>query len=323
MVIASQTLTSRPNSAIDAADLLAAARGLIEANRAERTLRAYRSDWAHFDAWCARHGVPALPADPSAVALYVTALSATHRPSTIGRRLAAISVAHQRAGHVSPTGDVRVREVMKGVRRTIGTAPAEAAPLTLAQLRRICSSLPDTTIGARDRALLLVGFAGALRRSELTALDADDVTTREEGLVLRLRRSKTDQESLGRDVALPTGRDPETCPVTALTRWRAHADITAGPLLRPVDRHGRVAATRLSAQAVNLIVKRRLTEIGIDSTEYSGHSLRAGFATAAAARGASEASIARQTGHRSMNVLRRYVRHGTVFTDNAVATLGL
>ncbi len=182
--------------------------------------------------------------------------------------------------------------------------------------------LPDTMIGTRDRALLLVGFAGAFRRSELVAIDIADLQSREEGIVVTVRRSKTDQEAAGRHVALPLGRAHHSCPVRAIDVWRRAVGISEGPLFWSIDRHGRVGG-RLTPAAVNLIVKSAARGANLDAEMLSGHSLRAGFATTAAAAGASERAIAAQTGHRSMNVLRRYVRHGSVFTDNAATQLGL
>lgn len=243
-------------------------------------------------------------------------------PATITRRLAAISVQHQRHGLVSATTDPRVREIVRGIRRTVGTAQDGATPLSLGDLRRIIARLPDTVTGVRDRAVLLVGFAGALRRSELVGLNACDVEERAEGLILQLRRSKSDQEGAGRQVALPYGRERDTCPVRALRDWQATGGVTEGALFRSVDRHGNVGS-RLSGRGVTLIVQRTALAAHLEPARRSGHSLRSGFATTAAANGASERRIAVQTGHRSMEVLRRYIRHGTVFSDNAVGDLGL
>jgi integrase len=304
-------------------DLIDEALAYARATRAESTLRAYASDWADFTAWTAARDLVALPAEPETVALYLTDLAHTLRPATITRRMAAISVEHQRLGLPSPTTDPRVREIMRGIRRTIGTARREAAPAGIGEIRRMTARLPDTLAGTRDRALLLIGFAGALRRSELVALDLDDVEDHERGLTLHLRASKTDQEREGRRIAIPRGTDPETCPVRALRAWLAAAKINDGPLFRSVDRHGNIANARMSDRAVSLVVKRAAARAGLDPDLYSGHSLRAGFATTAAANGASERAIANQTGHRSMEVLRRYIRHGTLFTDNAATMLGL
>lgn len=303
--------------------LAAAAVGFANANRSAATVRAYGSDWRHFEAWCVAHGRVALPAEAETVVLYVTDLAGSFRPSTITRRLAAISVYHRRHGLESPTGSTAVREVMKGIRRSLRVAPQQAAPAVIGEIRRMVAHLPTDTAGMRDRAMLLVGFAGALRRSELVGLDIADLTDRAEGIAVTLRTSKTDQEGQGRQVAIPYGRDPETCPVTALHAWLAAAGITGGPVFRPVDRHGNITPTRLSDRAVALVVKRAAARAGLDPDRYSGHSLRAGFATTAGANGAPERAIAAQTGHKSMEVLRRYVRHGSLFTDNAATMIGL
>lgn len=263
-----------------------------------------------------------MPADPATLVLYVTDLASTYKPSTISRRLASISIIHKTLGHPSPTADTRVHNVTRGVRRQLGTSQTEARPLVIGDLRRMLAHLPDTTAGVRDRALLLAGFAGAFRRSELVAIDIDDLDRREEGIVVHLRRSKTDPEAVGREVALPRGNDPHTCPVVAIEAWADRGAITDGALFRAVDRHGNVGI-RLGAQSVSLVIRRAALAANIEASQLSGHSLRAGFATTAAANGASEASIARQTGHRSMKVLRKYIRHGTVFTDNAVTQVGL
>jgi len=162
-----------------------------------------------------------------------------------------------------------------------------------------------------------------MRRSEPVGLDLADLSSREEGIAVTIRSSKTDQERQGRKVALPNGRDPDTCPVTAVGTWISAAVIEDGPLFRPIDRHGNASPTRLSDRAVSLVVKRAAERAGLDPTLYSGRSLRAGFATTAAANGAPERAIANQTGHKSMAVLRRYVRHGSLFTDNAATMLGM
>jgi site-specific recombinase XerD len=312
-----------PTLPADLEDLAHAALGYARANRATSTQRAYATDWSHFSAWTASHALDALPAEPETVALYVTDLAATYRPSTINRRLATIAIHHKRAGLDPPTSAPGVREVMKGIRRSLTVAQREAAPAVIGEVRRMVAHLPDDIAGTRDRALLLVGFAGAMRRSELVGLDVADLSHRDQGLAITIRSSKTDQEGAGRQVAIPWGTDPETCPVRALQAWIEAAGIEDGPLFRPIDRHGNVSPTRLSDRAVALVVKRAAEGAGLDPTNYSGHSLRAGFATTAAANGASERAIANQTGHKSMEVLRRYVRHGSLFTDNAATMLGL
>ena len=184
-------------------------------------------------------------------------------------------------------------------------------------------ALPENLAGTRDRALLLVGFAGGFRRSELAALDVEDVVPTDDGLVVNLRRSKTDPEGRGRDVGIPYGSSPATCPVRALTAWTTAAGISDGALFRRVNRHGRVGVTRLHSDSVGIIVKRASQAAGLDPARYAGHSLRAGLATQAYLNGAGELAIMRQTGHRSLEMVRRYIRDGSLFRENPAAKLGL
>lgn len=292
--------------------------------KAANTVRAYRTDWQDFTAWCQGQDLQPLPAAPASVALYLTALAAAGRKaSTIQRRMSAISQAHKAAGHESPTGSAAVRAVWAGIRRAKGTAQQGKAPTVTADLRAMVSTLPDTLLGARDRALLLLGFAGAFRRSELVALDVSDVEFTRDGLVVIIRRSKTDQEGQGRKVGIPYGSRPDTCPVRAVQEWFAAAGITGGALFRSVNRHGRLQPGRLSDKAVALVVKRAAAAAGLDPARYAGHSLRAGLATAAAAAGVSERAIMAQTGHRSLSMVRRYIRDGSLFRENAAAEVGL
>jgi integrase len=183
--------------------------------------------------------------------------------------------------------------------------------------------LPDTLLGLRDRALLLLGFAGAMRRSELVGLDVSDVAQVEQGFVITIRKSKTDQHREGRKVGIPFGVRPETCPVRAVHRWLGASGVEDGPLFRSVNRHGQVLTKRLSAWAVAEVVKRSLKAAGKSARSYSGHSLRAGLVTQAAIAGASERSIQDQSGHKSLLVLRRYIRDGSLFRENAAAKVGL
>ena len=296
------------------------------ASKAANTLRAYRSDLRDFDEWCIDHRRRSLPATPHTLRLYLTALAeAGARASTISRRVSAISQAHQLAGHVRPpTHDWTVRATLRGIRRTLGTAPEQKAPLVTAELRRLLAATPaDTLAGRRDRALLVLGFAGGLRRSELVALDAGDVTETEDGLRILLRRSKTDPEGEGRELGLPPGQHAGTCPVRALRAWRSAAGIDAGPLFRPVSRHDQLGSGRLTPQSVALVVKRACRRCGLDPSLFAGHSLRSGLATAAAAGGAPERAIMHHGGWRSEAMVRRYIRAGTLFEENAASFCGL
>jgi integrase len=266
-----------------------------------------------------------LPTTPESVALYLTALAATHRPATITRRLTAITKAHQANGLVSPVtvSQLAVGETLKGIRRSLGTAQQGKTPLLTADLLQVLAHLPPDLAGTRDRALLLAGYAGAFRRSELAGLDLEHLAWVEEGAVLTLARSKTDQEGQGRQVAIPRGAHAATCPVRALHRWIEQAKITEGPLFRPVDRHGKLRKGRLHPDAVGAIVQRALARAGFEAGKYGGHSLRAGFATQAAKNGATAFDIMRQTGHRSVQTVSRYVREAQLFRDAPASKLGL
>lgn len=306
------------------ADLRDRAREFAIASRSDSTLAAYASDLRHFSAWADENNLAAMPATPETVAVYLTSMADSFKASTISRRVAAISVAHQAAGLASPTTDTMVRSVLTGIRRTVGVAPRQAAPAAIGQIRKMTSRMGDRTIDIRDRAILLVGFAGAFRRSELVSLDLADFQDQPDGILVTLRRSKTDQEGHGDTRAIPYGSDAETCPVRALRAWVQTASIVDGPVFRPVSRHGKIGSARLSGKAVALVVKRAAERADLDPTTYSGHSLRAGFVTTAAANGASERAIARQTGHAAgSTVLRSYVRHASAFSDNAVSMVGL
>ncbi len=299
------------------------ARAYAQGAKAPNTWRAYRADWADFTAWCQAHGRVPLPASPETVALYLTARASTRKTATLTRRLSAISQAHQVAGHPSPTKDQSVRAVAAGIRRAKGTAPHGKAPAVTAEIRAMVAALPDTLMGRRDRALLLLGFAGAFRRSELVALDVEDVVERPEGLAVTVRFSKTDQDGAGRTLGIPYGSHYESCPIRALRAWREAAGIDAGPLFQAVDRHGNLLPGRLSDQGVARAVKRAARAAGLDPALYAGHSLRAGLATAAAAAGVSERAIMAQTGHKSLPMVRRYIRGGSLFRENAAAEVGL
>jgi integrase len=216
-----------------------------------------------------------------------------------------------------------VSEVWKGIKRAKGTAQRGKRPFLTLDLRRIIAKLPRDLRGVRDTALLLAGFAGGFRRSELVALRVEDLEAAPDGLIVRLGRSKTDQEGQGRRVALPYGSDPRTCPVRAIRTWLEQSGIAAGPLFRAIGRSGLTSVQPLHADSVGYLVKRAAGRAGLQTAEYAGHSLRAGLATQAAMNGASELAIMKQTGHRSLATVRKYIREGTLFRDNAATKLGL
>jgi site-specific recombinase XerD len=300
-----------------------AARDFIGQAKAANTKRAYRAGWKHFTNWCVCHRLIPMPATPETVVLYLSDLASTHKTSTLTLRVSAISQAHQFAGHESPTQTAAVRSVMAGIRRTKGTAPETKTAALTEDIRAMVAATPDTPKGSRDRTLLLIGFAGGFRRSELVGLNYEDLGFVPEGLVISLRRSKTDQEAQGRKVAIPYGSNPDTCPVRTLQAWLKVSGIAAGPLFRAVTAGGRVRSSRLCDRVVALTVKRYARACGRDARQFAGHSLRAGLATSAAIGGASERSIMAQTGHRSVNMVRRYIRDGSLFRDNAAAKIGL
>jgi integrase len=246
------------------------------------------------------------------------AAAAGRSAATLTRRAAALAYFHGQAGYPSPTRDRRVKEVLAGIRRSLGTAPTRKAAATASHLAAMVATCDLTTrIGLRDRALLVIGFAGAFRRAELVALTVADLSAVPAGLTLRLRRSKTDPEGQGRTVAIPAGT--RLRPVHALTDWLTAAGITAGPLFRPVRRGGVVGATALTDKAVARIVKQRAALAGFDPAGFSGHSLRAGFVTSAAQAGARTDKIMAVTGHTAAATVQRYVRDAEAFVDHAGA----
>jgi site-specific recombinase XerD len=299
------------------------AREYIRASKSENTLRGYQSDWRAFCAWCEEHGVCPLPAAPETVAAFIAGCATRLKVGSIQRRLNAIGEAHKAAGLDSPTHSAMVANTMKGIRRTKGTAPAQKAPALTDDIRGMMDTADAGLIGLRDRALILLGFASALRRSELVGLNAEDCALSRDGLTIVLRRSKTDQQGAGRKIGIPYGADPRTCPVRVFQEWAERVRLTSGAVFRSINRYGKVQAGRLAPADVARIVKKLARRAGMDATKYAGHSLRAGHATSAAAAGASERSIQNQTGHRSVQMLRRYIRDANLFRENSAGRLGL
>jgi site-specific recombinase XerD len=300
------------------------AREYAEGSRAANTVRAYESDLRAFCEWCRERSLTCLPTSAETVSLYAAWCAERFKPATIERKLAAIASAHSVAGYDPPTHHGVVKAVLRGIRRAKGSAQSRKRALVVDDLRLLLAQVGGhRLISVRDRALLLLGFAAALRRSELVGLDAGDLRFEREGVILRLRRSKTDQQAQGIEVAVLYGSDPATCPVRALQAWLDESGITEGPLFRGMTRHGNVRSTRLTERIVAAIVKQYAEWAGLDPSEYGGHSLRSGFATSAARAGKSEASIMRQTRHKSVTVARRYIREGTIFQDHAAAGIGL
>lgn len=305
------------------------------ASKADATVRAYTTDAKAFEAWCARYGFRPLPATPEAVAAFLVHEAESGRASsTIGRRVAAIRYAHRLAKELDPTEDEEVRAAMKGIRRRVGVAPRQKAAATADVLALLLARTPDTLAGKRDRALLALGFAGAFRRSELVALDVSDLREDPEGLRIMVRKSKTDQESRGIEKAIPHGRFIQ--PVKLVRDWLDAAGITEGPVFRPVSRSGRVRGLptsgdtprageqsklnlgrRLTTQAVADIIKKYTAAAGLDASTFGAHSLRAGYITTAAERGADLARIMDQSGHRDPRTVVGYIRRANAFKGHS------
>ncbi|MEP9373859.1 site-specific integrase [Mesorhizobium sp. KR1-2] len=287
----------------------------IQESLSPATQRAYADDLANFERWGG-----GVPANPAMVAAYLVHLAQDCRAATIARRIAALSKAHRASGLDDPCKSEIVKATLRGIRRRIGTAQREAKPLIRDDLFVVLHCIGDRPKDLRDKALLLVGFAGAFRRSELIGLDVADIEQVRQGIVVTLRRSKTDQTGAGRKIGIPFGRT-RWCPVRHLSDWLDNARIDDGAVFRSVDRHGRIADQRLSSEAVSIIVKGRTEAAGFDPNAYSGHSLRAGLATSAAMAGASTWKIRAQTGHASDAMLARYIRDGSLFEHNAAGTV--
>ncbi len=315
-----------------AADLTAvadAAASLAEAARAHNTRRAYASDWKDFAAWCAAAGFPSLPADGRVVALYVTARVSSTDPaqrlsaSTLARRLAAIRSTHSDKGLPLPHGP-ELRDVLAGMRRTYGRPPRPKEALEIAELRRVLQALPNTLTGVRDRAILLVGFGGLLRRSELAAITlegsaAGPVRVRfvAKGLEVHIDRSKGDQEGRGQVVAIPNGSRLDTCPARALREWRDRSGIGEGPIFRSIGLGDRIGGRAIHPETVALIVKRSCAAVGLDPDMFAGHSLRSGMATSAADHGAAREHIQAALRHAKSETSERYIRRADMFKHSA------
>ncbi|MCC2612644.1 site-specific integrase [Neorhizobium petrolearium] len=298
-------------------DLSADALDYGRAALSENTMRAYRGDWQEFEAWCAVRQRSHLPASPATVANYASSLaSAGKKVPTIARKLAAIRFFHRGAGEENPTDNAGVAAILKGIRRTVGTAPRQKAPATVDVIHALLARIDaDTLQGKRDRALLLLGFAGAFRRSELVAITVEDLTFSDEGVDVFLPKSKTDQEAKGQSVAVLNGKALK--PTDRLKEWLSAAEITSGPIFRRINRGDHLTDEPLSAQSVALIVKKYADAAGLDVEKLSGHSLRAGFVTSAAENRASISRIMEVTRHRDPRTVETYVRRADRFKDHA------
>jgi integrase len=297
------------------------ARDYAEAAQAENTRRAYRVGWTDFFAYCARHNFEPMPAAAQTVALYVTALAARAKISTIRLYLAAIAERHRERGLDSPTAHDMVRRIVRGIARTHGVSQSRKSAVTLGHLRALLLEICGDDLKAkRDRSIVLLGFAAALRRSELADLRAEDLRFEKRGLIVTIRRSKTDQDGTGAEIAVPYVATRSLCAVRAVKAWLDASGITAGPLFRSFTLQRQMLDTPIDGRDVANLVKKLAGKARLDG-DFSGHSLRAGFATSAAAAKASLDAIARTTRHKSLSVLMGYVRPAQAFDDVALTTI--
>lgn len=283
-------------------------RDFVLAEKAASSRRSYAVDFGYFAAWCLADGLASLPATSRTLARYLTWL-AKHRglkPSTIARRCAAVRYVHLIGGHTSPSNSILVKATVRGIRRELGVSPTQKTALTAKMLGKLLDTCDDFLLGRRDRALLALGFAAALRRSELVAVRVDDLTDTERGMDLRIRRSKGDQEGKGVALAIPHG--DFLLPVQAVREWLSAAEITEGPAFRPVLKGSQLGATALTPHAVAVLAKKRAKMAGIDPVLVSGHSLRAGYVTSCVEHGVAPLLIAEQTRHKSLDMLLVYSR---------------
>jgi site-specific recombinase XerC len=316
------------------------ARGYADQARAANTRRAYGSDVRAFEAWCEARGEVALPTSPAAVLAYLIDHATTLKVATLQRRLAAIREQHAAAGLSLDTSSAAFRDTWRGIKRAHGQPAAKKRPLMTVDLRRAIAILPDTLAGRRDRALILVGFAAALRRSELAGLEvvrrdgAGWIEERPDGLVVHLGRSKTDQQGEGAEVGVPYGSNMETCPVRSYRAWIKAARLKEGPAFRPIDRHGRIGTEAVTDRAVARIVQRTVEAAALVeghspeeahrlAAAYAGHSLRSGLATSAAANDAPGHAIQRQLRHKRFDTTSGYIRSGQLFRQNPAGMAGL
>ena len=286
----------------------------VRASSSEATLRAYKADLEHYVAWGG-----SIPSTPDVVANYLSDHAGELSVATLSRRIAALSKIHAVRQLENPTKSELVRSTMRGIKRTHGTSPSQVSPLTKERLIKMIETCEDSGKGIRDRALLLIGFASALRRSELIALDYRHIEFVPEGLILTVERSKTDQQGEGRRIGIPYAKG-EHCPVKSLSAYLDFKEIADGPLLCSLSVDG-TGNDRLTGNGIAYIIKQRSKAAGFDPTMFSGHSLRAGFATSAAQAGAEAWTIMRQTGHKSDATVRRYIREGELFKVNALSSI--
>ena len=294
----------------------------LKNSKADNTLRAYKSDFKDFGAFCAKHGLNSLPSDPKVVSLYLTYLSKHSKFSTLRRRLVSISMVHKLKGHYLDTKHPIIIENLMGIKRLKGSLQIGKKPLLINHLKQIINVIDKENIDdikkLRDKSIVLIGFGGGFRRSEIVAINFEDLEFVEEGLKITIKKSKTDQFGEGMIKGLPYFNNEIYCPVKNLKQWLEISRIKSGPIFRRFSKGLSLTNQRLSDQSVVLLMKEYLTLAGIENKNFAGHSLRSGFATVAAESGADERSIMAMTGHKSTQMVRRYIREANIFKNNAL-----
>ena len=295
----------------------------LKSSKSENTIRAYKSDFNDFGLFCVQNGFKSLPTEPKIVSLYLTHLSTKDcKMSTLKRRLVSIGVIHKLKGYYLDTKHPSIIENILGIKRRKGSAQYGKKPLLISNLKLIINvidqSKSEKINQLRDRSIILIGFSGGFRRNELVSLNYDDLEFVSEGLKIILRKSKTDQFGEGSLKGLPYFDNPNYCPVISLQKWLNMSKIKSGPVFRRFIKGSKLSEKRLTDQTVALIIKKYLELAGMDSRNFSGHSLRSGFATSAAESGAEERSIMAMTGHKSTEMVRRYIKEANLFKNNAL-----
>ena len=295
----------------------------LKNSKANNTVRAYKSDFHDFGLFCAQNGFKSLPSEPKIVSLYITHLSSKGiKMSTLKRRIVSIGVIHKLKGHYLDTKHPVIIENIMGIKRRKGSIQKGKKPLLINNLKKIINVIDEYNTENikkfRDRSIILMGFSGGFRRNEIVSLDYDDLDFVTEGLKISIKRSKTDQFGEGSVKGLPYFNNIQYCPVLSLKNWIEISRIRSGPLFRKISKGTKLSEKRLTDQTVALLIKKYLKIAGIDSKNYSGHSLRSGFATSAAEAGVEERNIMSMTGHKSPEMVRRYIKEANIFKNNAL-----
>jgi len=297
----------------------------LKNSKANNTLRAYKSDFKDFGTFCAKHGLDSLPTEPKIVSLYLTNLSKNSKMSTLKRRLVSISMVHRLKGHYLDTKHPIIIENLMGIKRVKGSIQKGKKPILINHLKSIINVIDQQEINeikkSRDKTIVLVGFGGGFRRTELISINHEDLEFVPEGVKITLKRSKTDQFGEGMVKGLPYFSNELYCPVINLKKWLELSNIKSGPIFRRFVKGLVLTNNRLTDQSVVLIIKNYLNLAGIENKNYSGHSLRSGFATVAAESGADERSIMAMTGHKTTQMVRRYIREANIFKNNALSKI--